>query len=630
MNKQRATLLRILLFFLLLVACFVYAARQMYEIQIVRHDELFKKAQQKYSAQKVERKLRGQIFDRNGYLLVGNKHVITIAFDPSVIKDQEQRRKIAHLLSESLPEAPNHTYAELFRRTGLGDTIDPETGELKIKKYVVLAKDVDYELAMDFRKKVRGHGLQRGMIFRSGTRRTYPKGSMLANVLGYCGDQNDPTKPMAGLEKALREEMSAQNSLIIYERAADGRPIGYGNSTTDNAGHDGNDVFLTISEPLQSIMETELDEMYKKTKAKAIYAVMADPYTGDILAMAQRPTFDPNNRESMLVPGSYNNRISLDQFEPGSVIKPFVVAMALDRGFITTESRIDVGFGPWKYAGKLLRDTHYIGNVKPWQIIQHSSNIGTAMIAVMMGADNLYNTLKAFQFGEKSGLPITPESSGLLRPTNKWSKLSVSRICIGHEMTVTPLQLLRAYCMLANGGYPVQLRLIDSLENDDGKKKLPYQISRKSVFINPNTHKTIVQMMKTVTKPGGTSAAAGVPGYEVAGKTGTANKIENGRYVKEKYFSSFCGFIPADKPEFVMIITCDEAKGEGSEVYGGAVAGPPFSRIAQQSLKFLGVPQDMTEEEWLADRKKCEKARWADVQRRERERLQKLGRSPKH
>ena len=184
--------------------------------------------------------------------------------------------------------------------------------------------------------------------------------------------------------------------------------------------------------------------------------------------------------------------------------------------------------------------------------------------------------------------------------------------------------------MLANGGYPVQLRLIDSLENDDGKKKLPYQISRKSVFINPNTHKTIVQMMKTVTKPGGTSAAAGVPGYEVAGKTGTANKIENGRYVKEKYFSSFCGFIPADKPEFVMIITCDEAKGEGSEVYGGAVAGPPFSRIAQQSLKFLGVPQDMTEEEWLADRKKCEKARWADVQRRERERLQKLGRSPKH
>ena len=152
----------------------------------------------------------------------------------------------------------------------------------------------------------------------------------------------------------------------------------------------------------------------------------------------------------------------------------------------------------------------------------------------------------------------------------------MSRICIGHEMTVTPLQLLRAYCMLANGGYPVQLRLIDSLENDDGKKKLPYQISRKSVFINPNTHKTIVQMMKTVTKPGGTSAAAGVPGYEVAGKTGTANKIENGRYVKEKYFSSFCGFIPADKPEFVMIITCDEAKGL-----------PLRLTILQSSLLFL-------------------------------------------
>ncbi len=620
MPNRKKGLFRLAVFFIFLLVCFAYAGTKLYEIQIKRHDELLRKAQDYYTASDQKKNNRGEIYDRNGHLLVGNHFVVAIAFDPSIIKGQDQRRAIASLLSRNLPQDnPAHSYSNIYKRTMLGDTVDPETKEVKYKKYILLVKDVEFNLANEIEKLAIGLRLRHGMMFDQVCRRTYPKGQMLANVLGFSNIDGNQMNPVAGLEKVLKTEMKAEDGTITYERTRDGRMI---DIVKDDAGHDGSNIYLTISEPLQAIVEEEVDKMYRETNAKAAYAIMADPATGDILALVQRPTFDPNDRSTM-VGAACRNQIAMDFFEPGSVIKPFIVGMALDRGFITTQTRIDTGFGPWKYAGRLLNDTHYIGTVRPWQIIQHSSNIGTAMIAVQMGANNVYNTLKQFGFGTKTNLPVQPESKGILREPKYWSKLSVSRVCIGHELAVTSLQLLRAYCMLANGGYPLELRLVDSIEStEQGKRKKPYRIGKQSVFRNPQTHKDLITMMKTVTRPGGTSSLAGVPGFEVAGKTGTANKIENGKYVKGKYYASFCGFVPADNPKFVMVITCDEP--QGKDQYGGSVAGPVFSRIASRALLYMDVPPDMSKEAWENDRKEWERARWKDVQRRENERKSKL------
>jgi len=623
MIRQNFRSFRTLIVFLLIVSGFVFAGMKMYEIQITRHDELYRKAKEKYTTSKTEKKLRGVIRDVDGHLLVGNKFVTNIAFDAEVVQDPEKRKAIAHFLADELPKQPSHTYLELFKRLNSGDTVelDKETGEYKrkYKRYIVLARDIDYELAEQIKNKAVNLRLK-GLIFHRVNRRTYPKNEMLANILGYSNINGDETEPVTGLEKAYKGKMKAEDVTITFERTLDGKVIGYGNQEQSGDGHNGFDVYLTIREPLQAILEEELDKLYKdqEIRPKAAYAIMADPYTGDILAIAQRPTFNPNDRKSMHG-DAYRIRVASDMFEPGSVMKPFVVGMALDRKVITPDTLFHTGFGPWKYAGKFLRETHYIGTVTPKQIIQNSSNIGTAMIAIAMGAQGLYNTLKAFQFGTKTNLPLRPEYAGILRPVEKWSMLSVSRICIGHEVMVTPLQLVRAYCMLANGGYPVSLRLVDAIEDDYGKHKEPYKNGRVSVFKDPKTRDILVDMMKTVTKPGGTATQAAVPGFNVAGKTGTANKVDHGQYSKEKYFASFCGFVPADNPRFVLMVTTDEPHGKST--YGGSVSGPVFSRIAVRALEFLGVKPEMSLEDWEADRKACVKAHWADVQRREKERL---------
>lgn len=620
MTQYKAISLRMMLFFLLIIGCFYFAGKQMYQIQVVRHDELYAKAKEKYTARKTVARTRGEIFDYGGNLLVGNHNVMTIAYDPTVETNDERKKQTAFYLTPYTGKSFFEILARL--RTNERTVVDPQTGQTKKEplRYIILAKDVDYNLGKSIKDTVDARHYK-GVLFEERTRRSYPKNELLANTLGYNNVEQDESIPVTGLEKTFGLEMHAEKSTITYERTRDGRTISYGDTEIDSAGRNGNSIYLTIREPLQSIMEEELDKMYREFQPKAIYAVMADPKTGDILAIAQRPTFNPNDRATMTGGDSYRIRVASDMYEPGSVIKPFVVSMALDRGFITPDTVIDTGFGPWRFCGRTLSDTHYIGAVKPLQIIQNSSNIGTAMIAVKMGADQLYDSLKKFQFGERTGLPLKPEEKGWLRPVNKWSGLSVSRICIGHEMTVTPLQLVRAYCMLANGGYPIRLRLVDRILSDDGQLKQPYFIDKKSVFRNPNTHKELVRMLKTVVQPGGTADQAAVPGFYVAGKTGTANKTENGHYTK-KYFATFCGFVPADNPRFVLLVTCDEPQGD--KQYGGSVSGPVFSAIAARALKFLGVAPEKSLDEWEAERKALVQKKWADKRKIEEERIRRL------
>jgi len=315
---------------------------------------------------------------------------------------------------------------------------------------------------------------------------------------------------------------------------------------------------------------------------------MVNPKTGSILAMAQRPTFNPNERKDIR-PDAWVNRTVTDGFEPGSTMKPLVICKALDLGIITPETKFFCENGYWTYAGRGLRDTHSYGNIDVTEIVQKSSNIGTAKIALAMGEQRLYHLLRQYGFGQKTNIPFQPEATGILRKVKNWDKLSITRFPIGQGILVSPLQLLGAYIALANNGERMKLKIVDKIVDIETENVYKFPVkSEGEVIKNKSAVKEIVEMMKLVTKRGGTAWRAGVPGYEVAGKTGTSQKWVNGAYSHSQYFASFIGFVPADDPAFILLLVLDEPQGK---YYGGTVAGPAFREISLKTLRYLDIPE---------------------------------------
>lgn len=592
----------------ILLLLFSYIGYKLYTVQIERHNELYKKARMKYTTVKKMNGKRGEIYDYSGNLLVGNIPCSDVCADPSIAGDAEKCREIAKFLAEKLEIDARSVYEKLMDKEIVATNPDG-TKKVRQRKFVIIKGKVDYEIAERLKLETARMGYKT-VFYRETTKRYYPKKQLLANILGFTNLDRDRVVAVIGLEKFYDNKMRSIQGLERYERSRDGLPLAYGNSITKED-QDGFNVYLTIQEPIQAILEEELDKFMERCNPSAAYAVMADPYTGDIIAVAQRPTFDPNDRNSMK-PNAWRNRIAEDTFEPGSTMKPIAVAGAIDRGIVTPDTRFDCEKGRWFYGGKSLKDSHPMGNLTVSEIIQHSSNIGTAKIAIAMGEKTLDETLRSFGFGSRTGIPLKPETSGIFRPLKRWDTLSITRFPIGQGLAVSPLQLVRGYCILANGGHPVKLRLVDRIENPATgiDKRIPID-KPDSIFKDPSTHKKIVEMMKKVTGQGGTAKAAAVRGYYVAGKTGTAQKFVNGAYSKSKYIANFIGFVPADNPRFVLLVTADEPKGG---YYGGAVAGPTFRTIAERTLKYLNVKPDydadaLDQEVKLAKKKKLEEMR---------------------
>ncbi|HBC88232.1 MAG TPA: hypothetical protein DCZ94_14875 [Lentisphaeria bacterium] len=557
---------------------------RIYHVQITRHEELFDKAKDTYTTTVKREGKRGEIFDINGNLLVGNKPCVDIAADPSEIKDSSKCRELAEYFQKIL----GIDYDSIYRRLSIKLS---ESG--KPIKYVIIKRSVDLEVAEKIRKEAKIKKYK-CLVFENKTKRSYPKNKLLANILGFINVDGNKVVPEGGIEKVVNTNMTPTESVSVIERSRKGFRL-QGEEDKMKAVQDGNNIYLTISEPVQMIVEDELEIIMKKFNPDAAYAVMVDPYTGNILAMAQRPSFDPNDRTNM-DPKAWRNRITEDTFEPGSIMKSTIVAAALDMGIVTPDTRIDCENGHWLFCGKILGEAagHGYGVIPVWEIIRKSSNIGTAKIGVMMGKYKEYETIRSFGFGQKTGIPLKPEALGVILKPDQWDGLTVSRYPIGQTFTVSPLQMTRAYCALANGGKLVELRLIDRHQNPATGEEIKMEIvsGSGSIFKNPQTHKRIVNMLKLVTQKGGTAEKAAVKGYDVAGKTGTAQKLiinENGKkvYSNSEYFSSFIGFVPADKPAFVLLVTLDNPR---PVYYGGLVAAPAFSHIAKKALRFMNIP----------------------------------------
>ncbi len=597
LSNSDAIRVRIILISLLLVPVAVLLAIRLYYVQVIRHPELLEQARKQYTLRRTTFGKRGEIYDVRGNLLVGNVPCIHVLADPAGYADNPlRRRRAAQFLARELELDYRETFRKLRpdrkARDEHGVYLRDEHGDIREVpvRYAMLARNLSLEEGMALEAKAKQEYVY-SLFFREGYSRSYPKGRMLSNILGFTRLSDDREVPVMGVEKAFNRQLAPQEGEEEFERSRDGRPLIYGRRIAQRASQDGWGVVLTVDERLQAVLEEELDLAYEKWQPKSIYGILADPYTGNILAIAQRPTFDPGNRKNV-ESEAWRLRFLEDGLEPGSIIKPITIANGLDAGVITPDSRFDCHKGLWYYLGKPLRDTHANEILTVSDIIKVSSNIGTAKVALEMGPDLVEQGLRKFGFGERCGLPLRPESRGIF-PTNRrqWNGIGLTRYPIGYGILVTPVQMVRAYCALANGGRLFPLRLVDRLIDPETHREHKLPLSQGvQLFRRPETHTEITTMMAQVTQRGGTGTRAAIPGYTVAAKSGTSRKYVAGHgYASGKYFASFAGFVPAGRPAFVMMVTVDEPKGS---IYGGSVAGPVFKAVAERALKLLNVPPD--------------------------------------
>ena len=516
---------------------------------------------------------------------------------------ENRRRKVASLLAQHFGRSEKEFYdiLEPFvpRRGADGKPRRDGSGKVIMRKnhHFVLDKAAEPETVSRFKAAMKEADLHLGGFrFENIFVRHYPKRRMLSNALGYANIGKDIQAEQGGLEKTIGRELRAEDSSETYQRSGDGNMLSYGESMVNVAGHDGNDVYLTIREPVQAILEEELDKAAVEFPSESIYAVIVDPRTGNILAISQRPNFDPHDQSSFSN-ANLSNRIAVNAYEPGSVMKPFTIGKALDWGVITPHTVIDCGSSrDWYYGGRRLSDFRGYGEMPPGGILKKSSNIGTAKVALMMGDEKVYKMLQTYKFGKRTGLPFASESRGRLPRYPFRDKVTVTRAPIGYAIQVTALQLARGYCAIANKGMMPELRLLDrrKISATGEFEEYPYAEAVK-VFDRQETAAELTEMLISVTAPDGTGKRAAIPGYEVAGKTGTSQKISWDPVTRKPFYgnsyrATFCGFVPARRAELVMVITFDGVSGANHG--GGNVAAPVFQRTMSRVLQLLNVQPD--------------------------------------
>jgi len=523
-------------------------------------------------------------FFRADYLasIAKKQHNLYIELEPrrGTIYDSNFKPQAVNLAFESVFASPNDmTRAQKdAAELNLSAILKMSAGNLRSKlsrkkSFVWISRKISPEQAQQIKD------LQlKGVGFIKESKRCYPNGYLLSHVLGFAGLDN---KGLEGVELCYDKYLKGQAGWAVMLRDARRKRLNvYDNSLMPK---DGYDIVLTVDEVIQYIAERELEAAFRKYHAKGASIVVMDPRTGAILAMANRPTFDPNDPTSR-DKDIRRNRAICDMFEPGSVFKIVTASAALEERKVNEMTPFFCENGEYKIAGRILHDHTSHGTLTFREVIELSSNIGTVKVAHLLGAEMLYRYVKAFGFGTKSGIDIPGEISGSMKPTRQWSKTTITCVPMGQEVGVTALQLVTAVSVVANGGTLMKPYVIKEIRDKTGdmiKYTSPTAVRR---VLDEDTAARMKKILIGVVE-NGTGKLAKLDGFTAAGKTGTAQKVEpGGRYSHSRFMASFIGFAPAEDPQLAIAVTLDEPRGI---YYGGVVAGPVFKNVAADSLKYL-------------------------------------------
>jgi cell division protein FtsI/penicillin-binding protein 2 len=524
-------------------------------IQAVQHDRFATMASTQYRETIEIPAGRGTIFDRTGEPLAIGEQATTVYADPRNVTDAQRAAVVAGKL---LDLDPIELYPALKDRS---------------KAFVYLARKADPIRAASLEKRSIP-----GLGFYPEELRAYPQGAVAAHVLGFAGIDN---RGLDGLERSLDKLLAGQSGFETVVKDPFGRAI---DVITSRPERPGKNVTLTIDHQIQANAEQVLARTVRRFGARGAAAIVLDPRTGAVLAMANYPTFDAN-RFSTALPEARRNRAVTDMYEPGSTFKIVTIAAALEDRVVTPQSSFVLP-PTIHVADRIIREAHSRGTQRMTvkQILSESSNVGTITVAQKLGAGELSSWVERFGFGRQTGIDYPGESPGLVLPLEEWSGSTIGTVPIGQGIAVTPLQMVAAYAAIGNGGILRTPRLVEKI----GSAKVTRERAQR--IVSGRTANSMMSMFRDVVVEG-TGTEAAIPGYTVAGKTGTAQKAEYGRYVR-KYVASFVGLVPAEKPRLAILVMVDEPRGN---IYGGVVAAPAFRDIARFDLQYLEVPPDAPE-----------------------------------
>ncbi len=574
-----------------IVLLFMAMGHRCLELQILERERFSRGAKSQHSRVYKIPPVRGALYDRNKKPLATSVSATSVYLNPRKVKDPAH---LARALSEPLNISARKVVAHA-------------TSE---KSFVWIKRGVDNKTA----QKIKDLDLA-GIGFLEEPRRIYPNGALLGQVIGFT---NIDLKGIEGIEYAFERFLAGKPTARRIKRDGRGNPISDGGVSETEQSTKGNDIVLTVDSTIQHITEAELEKGIKEMSADRGMAVLMNPHTGEILAMASYPRFDPNRFSEFSSETKKNLPIWLS-FEPGSTLKVFLAAALLEENAADEDTEYDCENGKKKIGSNTINDVHGHGILTVSEAIKYSSNICAAKMGETLGKEKLHRSLRNFGFGEKNGVDLPGEARGKIQNLRNWGDIELATISFGQGISVTAIQLATALSSIANGGYMMKPYIVKRIISPEGKNIMEKTPEMLKKIISYDTALKVTRILEQVVQRGGTGTKAAVEGYRVAGKTGTAQTVnpKTGTYYKDKYISSFIGFAPADDPNLVLAVVVDNPR---KQSYGGAVAAPIFRSIIERVLFYMRVPPnpELLEEKVMpnmANKSARDVIRWAEKEK---------------
>ena len=582
MSKGFASNFRMTLLAVCVFACFVAVGVRLVYLHVIDREKLLAFVDKARRQIVVEHARRGAILDTNGSILATSRSYVVLGADPEMMREEDSGKwiELARLMGADYFELDRL----LRRNMAAAQAALAAGGEGKERRirYVKLADEID-ERVYDEIARLR----IRGVYGTRGYKRVYPGNELAAHVLGYINKEN---APVTGAEKHFDLFLKGQDGWIESERDGHRREMAQFR-TREVQPVDGYDVVLTIDSVVQNIIERELAVIASKFNPKFATIIVSDPQTGAILGLANYPTYDLNNFAKAPLDHQRNNAVA-DVIEPGSTFKIVAAGAALNDGVVTPFTMFDCDAPTVLINGKerkLPKEDHPMGTLNVAQIVSKSSNRGAAHLAIRLGEQRFYEYVRAFGFGEPTRFGLGGEVRGLLEEPRRWDGLTITRMPMGHAVAATPLQIHMAMSAVANGGALLRPQILREVRDQSGEIVHRIEPEKRTQVLKPSVAAELTQMLHNVMREGGTGHGFDIPGFELAGKTGTTQKIVDGRYVNNRHVASFVGFFPASRPRVVLSVIVDDAKVHGGTAYGRAVSAPAFRNVAEQLIQYLEI-----------------------------------------